>query len=380
MAVSATLLNPSRLSILEPVGQEGRIRIALVGLGPRGVLSALKKMLQYVEYDVVAVCDLRKSLVDKAVADLERDHEVKIRGYTSFDDLLAAEELDAVAIHVDADKQVPLACQAMEAGLHVMTEVPACYSLEHCWQLVTTVERTGKTYLLMEQTRFWGFIRAWRKIVQSGVIGKPIHVEGQYIGYYGTDFLFQDSAGRFCSAEDAAKRPDVKPTWRHNQHYIGYLPHTLSPLLYVLEDRVERVVGMGTQAPSYRHPNVKREDIEIALMHTEKDTVMKVAVGFGTPVFRRGETSHHWWGTKQVNPPSGAVASGHGGADYYVFAQFADAVLRDTPAELDVYKAVETAAPAILAGQSIDDENNPQVVPDFRPGPQRKAGEMPKTY
>ena len=72
-----------------------------------------------------------------------------------------------------------------------------------------------------------------------------------------------------------------------------------------------------------------------------------------------------------------AAGSGHGDLDYFVFAQFADALLHDVAPEVDVYTAVETAAPAILAAKSIAEDNAPQDVPRFRPGTEREAGEAP---
>ena len=80
------------------------------------------------------------------------------------------------------------------------------------------------------------------------------------------------------------------------------------------------------------------------------------------------------------DPPEVAVTGqgDHGGRDYYAFATFADAVLRGEPLEMDVYTAVETAAPAVAAIASIKQGSAPQEVPDFRPGAHRKPGELPK--
>jgi hypothetical protein len=47
------------------------------------------------------------------------------------------------------------------------------------------------------------------------------------------------------------------------------------------------------------------------------------------------------------------------------------------PLEFDVYRAMDTAAPAILAAESIDRGSVPLRVPDFRPGPHRAAGRPP---
>ncbi|MCX5974988.1 MAG: Gfo/Idh/MocA family oxidoreductase, partial [Coprothermobacterota bacterium] len=63
-------------------------------------------------------------VVAKVVSEVVKEHGLTIRGYTDFERMLAGEELDAVAVQVDPDKQVPLACRAMEAGCHVMMEVP----------------------------------------------------------------------------------------------------------------------------------------------------------------------------------------------------------------------------------------------------------------
>jgi predicted dehydrogenase len=413
MGYRATLVeNKSIRTVLKPEPVTNPIRLGLVGLGHRGVLNVIPKALAYDDYKLCCVCDIRKDVTDTIVSELESKHNVHVRGYTDFDSMIKSEELDAVAILIDPDKQVSLACKAMEAGLHVMVEVPAAYTIEDCWKLVTTVERTGKVFLLMEQIRYTGYVQAWREIVQKGIIGKPLFAEGEYFDNK-TDAFYQDDKGVFYSMEQAKKLGIAKPTWRHKAPTITYLPHELSPLLHILDDRVVRVTGMSVRNKSYKYENLNRSDMQVALMHTEKDVIMRLAVSHSTPAIPRGELHSHWhhvkgtegalewrrsnkdscklwvgswqlnepidvpWSLKRTDAPLEAMGSGHGDADYYVFAVFADAVLRGIKPEFDVYKAVETAAPAILAAESIADNNNPKDVPDFRPGPHRKLGEMP---
>ncbi|MCP4645302.1 MAG: Gfo/Idh/MocA family oxidoreductase [bacterium] len=401
MKVRATLLGGNDMRGAQGgMAVENPIRIGVVGLGHRA-LHMVRQANRYIDYAPVAVCDIRPELVERAKADLKDELGLDLRGYTDFDSMLAEEELDAVAVHVDADKQPALVCQALDAGCHVMCEVPLAYDMDSCRDIVQAVERNDRVFLLMEQTRFWGFVRAWQKIVQAGVIGHPLYVEGEYLGYYPSLF-FQDDGGQFYVPDEAERNPAAKPTWRQERHTIHYLPHELSPLLYILGDRVKRVTAMSTRNQSYHMPNVQLADVQVALMHTEKDTIMKLATGFTSPVIHRGETHHHWyhikgsegalewtraewdkpklwvhgwqmpepvpmpWGLARLDAPVGAQGSGHGDADFYVYAQFADAVLRGVPPELDVYGAVDTAAPAILAAKSIDEDNMPQDVPDFR--------------
>ena len=51
---------------------------------------------------------------------------------------------------------------------------------------------------------------------------------------------------------------------------------------------------------------------------------------------------------------------------YAKFVNFADAILNDLTPPMDVYRAVETAAPAILAAESARQGGILLQVPDFR--------------
>ena len=83
------------------------------------------------------------------------------------------------------------------------------------------------------------------------------------------------------------------------------------------------------------------------------------------------------WQFQRTDAPAEARGSGHGDADYYVHAAFRDAVLGTRPLEFDVYQAMDTAAPAILAAESIEQNSTLLTVPDFRPSAARPAGALP---
>ena len=381
------------------------IRIGLVGLGHRG-LAWLRHLRQIDGYQVTALCDPIVALHEAGLSALE---DRKVKTYARYEDLLADKEVDAVAVTVRSMEQGALAAQALEAGKHVNAEVPAAHTIEDCWRIVLAVERTGLVYQLGEQTRYWGFIDAWRDIVAGGRLGRITYCEGQYIGYYGTHQFFQDTeSGRFYGVDQLPDHPEALPTTLHRMPPIHYLPHELSPMLKVLDDRVVEVAAMSTSAPSYSHPEINQPDLQVALMKTAKDTMLRMAAGFTQPVpHSRG---HHWyqligtngcvewkrsgtgkslmwiadeqmhdlaevdWRTERTDAPAEARDSGHGDADYYVHANFRDAVLGIRPLEFDVYRAIETAAPAILAADAIDQSAFMQV-PDFRPSATRPSGQ-----
>ena len=244
------------------------IRIGLVGLGHRGLHWL--RMLERIEgYRITALCDPIASLHERALAALEsRDG---VTAYASYEDMLGDPQVDAVAVTVRCQEQGALAAMALEAGKHVNCEVPAAHTLADCWRIVLAQERSGLVYQLGEQTRFWGYIDAWRDVVQSGKLGRVTFCEGQYIGYYGTRQFFQNpDSGEFAAVDELDEKPGAQPTWLHTMPPIHYLPHELSPLLKVLDDRVLTVTAMSTAEPSYSHPEIGQPDIQAALMKTEK--------------------------------------------------------------------------------------------------------------
>jgi predicted dehydrogenase len=384
------------------------IRVGLVGLGGRG-LGWLRHLQRIPGYRITALCDPIVALHDRARAALAEGREVA--AYARYEELLADDNVDAVALCVRCREQGALAAQALEAGKHVNAEVPAAHTLEDCWRIVTAVERTGRVYQLAEQTRYWGFVDAWRDLVRSGRLGHVTYCEGQYFHYYTPVRCVQDArTGRFYNDAEAPAHPEAAPTWLMAMPPIHYLPHELSPMLKVLDDRVVEVTAMSTRMPSYAHPRVEQADMQVALMKTEKGAILRMATSFAQPHPHHG---YHWyqvigtngrvewrrtdrdfpklwladaqmhdmaevdWRYERSTAPTEARGSGHGDADYYVHTAFRDAVLGDRPLEFDVYRAMETAAPAILAAESIAQGTRLMAVPDFRPGPARPAGQMP---
>jgi predicted dehydrogenase len=383
------------------------IRIGVAGLGGRGV-GWLRILQRVPGYRVVALCDPIAALHQRALAALAEPDEVAV--YTRYDDLLADPRVEAIGLCVRCREQGAMAAQALAAGKHVNAEVPAAHTLEDCWRIVVAQERSGCVYQLAEQTRYWGFVEAWRTLVASGQLGQVTLCEGQYFHYI-ADHQRQDPvSGRFVPATELGQHPAARPTWLAEMPPIHYLPHELSPMLKVLDDRVVQVVAMSTRQPSYAHPELPQADLQMALMKTEKDAILRMAVSFNQPHPHR---NYHWyqvlgthgrlewkradrdrprlwlaggqmhdlaevdWRYERLDAPPEARGSGHGDADYYVHAAFRDAVRGRRPLEFDVYRAMDTAAPAILAAESIDGGSVPLTVPDFRPGPSRRRGDAP---
>lgn len=384
-----------------------KVRLAVVGTGPR-IIQLLKLYIVHPNLEIVAICDRYEYNVKEAEkVIIEKFPDVK--EYLSYDkmmeELLAGGEkkADALFIGIDPQEQVDMACDAMEKGFHVMTEVPAAYTIEQCWKLVHTVEKTGMKYQLAEQTRYWDFIAKWREMAEKDAFGKILLVEGEYMHYEPNwDYFYDESNGdRFFGPVLPEDKKHYVQTWRYKsfRNPIYYLPHTLSPLLSILDDRVTKVACMGNRLGSYQVEGLQVRDIESAIMKTEKDTVMRVSAGFTSKHGHRKGTYSHWyqvrgtertvewsrseidepkmwtekdgwqemdWTTQDKNAEEFIQKSGHGGADWWPIDSFIKAILNDTTPPMDVYKAVESAAPAIMAAKSAEQGGVMLEVPNFR--------------
>ena len=184
--------------------------------------------------------------------------------YESFEAVLADEKVDAVLIATPNNFHKDLACRAMENGWHVCTEVPAAFTLAECERLVETVERTGRKYQLMEQARYWGFVEEYARMNRAGELGHVCLAQGEYVHYEPVwDNWLDLDTGETIRRNARPPGRRVAPSWRSRlwPDAILYLPHTLSPLLKILDDRVVSVSCMGTRPQSYAGELASRVDV-----------------------------------------------------------------------------------------------------------------------
>ncbi len=389
--------------------EEKKLRIGLVGTSSR-CHSLHESYHLHPQYEVVAACD---TALHKAEDFLETFKTITggktYKPYSCYEEMVKNEKLDAVLITCDPDVQVDIAVDAMHRGIHVMTEVPAAFSIEQCEKLVDAVEQTGCKYQMQEQTRYWKFIRDWREMAARGEFGKIIYAEGEYLHFEPAWDAFMDRKTGYrewTSDPSYYANPNYVPSWRGRcfRNPIFYLPHTLSPLLSITGGRITKVSCMGVKADSYGTPGMAYRDIQNALMYNSDDIVFSVRAGFTSPYGQKAQTGAHWyqvkgtqrsveWARSTIDTPKmytpvpgthdgewkamdwtcadpeaeAFIREGyHGGADYYPLMHFIDAINHDTTPPMDVYTAVETAAPAILAAQSCEQGGVLLEVPDFR--------------
>ena len=366
-----------------------KLRVGVLGL--RRGITYLRNFLRLEQAEVIGACDRFEANRERAEELLGREGG---RVVPEFEDLLEMQP-DAVVVASNGKCQVEYACQAMEAGCHVLSEVPGADTEEELIRLRDTVERTGKTYMLGENACFLDFLRYWRKWVIEGRFGPISIAEGEYLHYIPETLDAPDGSRLSPTEAQAQGRTDFKPSWRADQPPIHYLTHDLGPLLEVLDDRVVSVTCRSAPWQCVEAP--LRSDGQIALFHTAKGTLIKITVSlntrqpgghgyrlFGTEGsaewfdyegfcrrFDRDREEEQGWERIDIGTaaPEDDTSSGHGGLDLKTARYFTEAILADKPPPIDVYRGIEFALPGIIANRSAEMGGAPLAVPDLRRQP-----------
>ena len=219
----------------EPIADVG---IGVVGLGDRG--SGAVHRLTYVPgCHVAAICDIEPDRAEKNLKVLEeRGQTAKVYAGDDqiYKQLCEDPDVDLVYICTDWIHHVPVALYAMEHGKHVAVEVPSAETLQACWDLVNTSERTRQHCIILENCCYDFFELTALAMAQAGVFGEIIHAEGSY--NHNLDPFWDGYRNNWRLDFNQEHRGDLYPT------------HGLGPVAQALNihrgDRFETLVSMDT--------------------------------------------------------------------------------------------------------------------------------------
>src|SRR4051812_20450669 len=168
------------------------VRIGIVGLGMRG--SEAVERLSYIDgVAIVALCDKYPDRVAAAQKTLERMERPKAKeffGEEGWKALCESNDIDLVYTPTPWHLHTPIAVYAMKNGKHAATEVPAAKTLDQCWELVETSEKTKKHCMMLENCCYDFFELLTLNLVRNGMFGEVIHAEGAYIHDLSKEYLF----------------------------------------------------------------------------------------------------------------------------------------------------------------------------------------------
>jgi predicted dehydrogenase len=389
------------------------VRIGVVGLGNRGP-GAVERLTHIEGAEIKALCDIRPEKVNAVKQKLEGSrHKPEI--YTGKADewkkMCDRQDIDLIYVATPWDLHAPMAVYAMSQGKHVCVEVPAAKTVEECWQLVETSEKTKKHCIILENCCYDFFELLTLNMIRQGLFGEIVHGEGAYIHtlidanfekgqYYDMwrlkenlrngnlypthglgpvaqamninrgdkmDYLVAVSSDDFQMAamakELAAKDDFYKPyvnkkfrgnmnttTIRTNRGRTIMLQHDVtSPNVY---SRIHKISGTKGSCLKYPEPG------KIALGHegwVSEEEFKNLESKYTAPIVTKvGEMA------KQVG--------GHGGMDFLMDWRTIDCLRNGLPVDMDVYDAALWSAIAPLSEKSVANRSNSVDIPDFTSG------------
>ena len=298
----------------------------------------------------------------------------------------------------------------MNNGKHFATEVPAAKTIDECWQLVETSEKTKKHCMMLENCCYDFFEQLTLNMARQGMFGELVHAEGAYIhnlldlnfnkkGYadmwrlkenyrngslYPThglgpiaqclninrgdkfDHLVSLSTNDFQMAEEAKKRSTEDAFYNEfaGKNYRGNMNTTViktynGKTIMVQHDvtstrpysRIHLI--SGTKGVAQKWPNPER--IAIGESWANQKQMKEYEEKFTTPLVKHiGEIA------KKVG--------GHGGMDFIMDWRLIDCLRNGLPLDQDVYDAAAWSAVAPLSEKSVAKKGRTIDVPDFTRG------------
>ena len=148
-----------------------KVGYAVIGCGriARSHLRAVNHLSEYV--DLIAVVDVQE---DRARAYCDEFGAEKY--YTSVDDALEDEAVEAADLCLPPSEHCPVAVQVMNAGRHVMVEKPMCLTVAEADQMIEAADENRMILMCGQSRRFNDPLTAARRMLQEGRIGKLIHI------------------------------------------------------------------------------------------------------------------------------------------------------------------------------------------------------------
>ena len=387
------------------------VRIGIVGVGDRGT-SLLEILLDIDGVEIPAICDIKTDHLTRAqqiVVDKGRKlPDGYARGPEDFRRMVERDDLDAVLTATPWEWHTPVMVAAMKAGKYGATEVPACVTIDECWELVETSENTGMPCMMLENVNYFSNVMMVLNMVRKGLFGELLHCEAGY--QHDVRFVKFDDKGnlRWRGKHSVTRNGNLYPT------------HPIGPIAWWMDinrgNRFTYLVSMSSRSRGLNyeiaekfgpdHPNAKLKyalgDINTTLIKTHNGQTITLYHDTQSPrpydlIFRvqgvkgiysgtldqiyihnRSPEAHTWEDIgpyeKEFEHPMwktlGPVAQnyGHGGGDYIEIHQFIKAVRNKTQTPEDVYDAATWSVISPLSERSVANKSAAVDFPDFTRG------------
>ncbi len=411
-----------------------RIRIGYIGIGERGTW-AVHRIATMPGVDVAALCDLRPEAVDEARKGLAgRKAPGAMREYKGGAEVWKGvcddPGVDVVYICTPAKLHAEMEIYALNAGKHVMVEVPGAQTVDECWAIVEATEKARRHCMMLENVCYGEMeMLAWN-VCHLGLLGTLTHAEGAYIH----DLCWRHVENSFRN------KGKYKPGDVVRRYGNTYPTHPLGPICMYMDmnrgDRMERVSSFSSLAAAHQEfaaatygadewqNKVKwlTGDMNTSVIKTAKGRTIMLQMDTSTPrpysrinlvqgtkgFFRSfpenapqaalskkpGGDAMNWgqkeyelfegeafgkFRSKYMHPlwrDAGKAANavgGHGGCDYMMDIRWIWCLRNGLPLDMDVYDLASWSSIVPCSASSDRRGGEPVELPDFTRGAWRTA-------
>jgi predicted dehydrogenase len=389
------------------------VRIGFIGLGMRGP-GAVDRISHIDGVEIVALCDKLPDRVEENQKLLTSKGRPTAKAYSGEDGwkkMIETENLDLVYVATPWHLHTPMCLYAMEHGKHVACEVPIALTLEDCWKVVETSERTRKHCMMLENCCYDFFEIMTLNMARQGMFGEIVHAEGAYIHDL-RDLLFSKKGyeNMWRLRENIAHHGNLYPT------------HGIGPIAQCLDinrgDKMDYLVNVSTndfmladlakemaEKDSFYQEFVGKKyrgNMNTTTIRTNKGKTMIVQHDVTTPrpysrihlvSGTKGVASkypgperisfgHSWEKpeelkslyekyTPEIVKHVGDIAKqigGHGGMDFMMDWRLIDCLRNGLPLDQDVYDAASWSCIIPLSIRSNNSRSASVDIPDFTRG------------
>ena len=365
-----------------------KLNVGIVGAAGRG--ASFSAALEANGARLQAVCDLNREKLDENPAFTATEK------YTEYEDMLEHAALDAVIVGTPQQLHAAQAGQALERGLHVLSEVPAAVSIEEARRLVQVASTAKSIYMLAENYNYFKGNILVRELARQGLFGQVYYAEGEYLH----------------NVKSYIPRTPWRRHWQMGIDGNTYPTHELGPILsWMPGDRVVRLACEGS-GRHYADPDGQplHQDTSLMVCKTARGALIKIRLdlvserpesvrfqlqgthgvyesepwgaGFDRIWLRALSQQVKWLDASALvqidalaeqylpdwwrHPPAAALSAGHEGSDFFVLMDFLAAARGEQPSPLDIHAAMDMTLPGLVSQRSIRQNGEWLEVPDSR--------------
>lgn len=390
------------------------IKLGMIGFGQRGLGILKDILLPRDTVEVVAVCDVyddRARAACDACTDAGRPAPAV---YLDYKEVIADENVDTVIITTSWENHINIACECMEAGKPVGVEVGGAYSIDDCFKLTRTYERTKTKCMMLENCCYGRYELLTLNMVRKGLLGEIVHCSGGYCHDLREEIAFGRENRHYRLRNYLARNCENYPT-----HELGPIAKLLGinngNRLLSLTSTASKSAGLHDYIrnndkadKSLLERDFKQGDIVTTVIKCAGGETIVLTLDTTLPrYYSRGFTvrgtrgmfeeatrsvflecdttsSDHFawdkhWGNadeylKEHEHPiwrkylDEGVIGGHDGIDWLVYGAFIDAITGDYDFPIDVYDMATWMSISALSEESIACGGKPVAIPDFTNG------------